>query len=143
MSHVVSMRLQDEQFVRLKRYARMLGKTSGEVSAMLIEEQLRSNEFAFIEFRSSPAGRHAYMKGSRLTVWWVIHVANNCSMSAEQIAANFRRSLAWARAALNYYKAYPSEIDLAIAENESADLDTLKRALPNTQVLEVAREMLT
>ena len=44
MSRVVSMRLQDAQLTRLQRFARTLGKTPGEVSAMLIEEQLREAE---------------------------------------------------------------------------------------------------
>ena len=48
MSHVISMRLIDEQVVRLKRYARTLGKTPGETSALQIEEIMRETEYAFI-----------------------------------------------------------------------------------------------
>jgi uncharacterized protein (DUF433 family) len=140
MSHVVSMRLQDEQLSRLQRYARTLGKSPGEVSAMLIEEQLREAEFAFIEFRASPVGRQAYMKGSRLTVWWVVHVAKEYGMSAEQIAAHFQRPVAWAKAALNYYEAFPTEIDWAIEDHRATDFETLKRSLPTVQVMEISLE---
>lgn len=140
MSRVVSMRLKDEQLARLQRYARTLGKTPGEVSAMLIEEQLREADFAFIEFRPSPVGRQAYMKGSRLTVWWVIHIANQYGMDAEQVAAHFQRPLAWVKAALNYYEAFPKEIDQAIEDHLASDFETLKRALPNTQLMEVSLE---
>lgn len=140
MSRVVSMRLQDKQLARLQRYARTLGKTPGEVSAMLIEEQLREAEFAFIEFRPSPVGRQAYMKGSRLTVWWVVHIAKAYGMNAEQTAAHFQRPLAWVKAALNYYEAYPKEIDTAIEDHLAADFQTLKRAVPNAQLLEISLE---
>lgn len=140
MSQVVSMRLQDRQMSRLQRYARTLGKTPGEVSAMLIEEQLREVEFAFIEFRASPIGRQAYMKGSRLAVWWVIHVAKECAMNAEQIAAHFQRPVAWAQAALNYYADFPEEIDLAIEDHRATDFAALKRALPTTQIMEISLE---
>lgn len=139
MSQVVSMRLQDDQMARLKRYARTLGKTPGETSALLVEEHLRETEYAFIEFRHSSIGRQAYMKGSRLTVWWVIHTARIClEMDAEKIAAHFQKPLAWAKAALHYYAAYPQEIDQAIEDHHSADFETLKRALPDAQILTIS-----
>lgn len=138
MSHVVSMRLQDDQLARLKRYARTLGKTPGETSALLVEEHLRETEYAFIEFRHSPIGRQAYMTGSRLTVWWVIHTARTCfEMDAARVAAHFQKPLAWAKAALQYYVAYPHEIDQAMEDHRSTDFETLQRALPNAQLLTV------
>lgn len=57
MSSIVSMRLRGEQWARLERYARTPGKSSGETSALLVEERLREAESAFIEFRHSPSGR--------------------------------------------------------------------------------------
>jgi uncharacterized protein (DUF433 family) len=132
------MRLQDEQVARLQRYARTLGKTPGEVSALLIEEQLRENEFAFIEFRPSSVGRQAYMKGSRLTVWWVVHTAKQYEMDAARTAAHFDRPIAWVLAAFNYYEAFPSEIELAIEDHLAFDYEALKRALPNVQLIEVS-----
>src|SRR5579872_3241403 len=107
MSHVVSMRLRDDQLARLKRYARTLGKTPGETSALLVEEHLRETEYAFIEFRHSPRGRQAYMKGSRLAVWWVIHVARSYfDMDPQKTAEHFHKPIAWVKAALNYYQAF-------------------------------------
>ena len=140
MSHVVSMRLQDRQMSRLQRYARSLGKTPGEVSAMLIEEQIREADFAFIEFRASSIGRQAYMKGSRLAVWWVVHVAQEYEMDAALLAAHFQRPEVWARAALNYYEAFPTEIDFAIADHRATDFEMLKRSLPAAQMMEIALE---
>lgn len=141
MSHVVSMRLQDEQLARLKRYARTLGKTPGETSALLVEEHLREIEYAFIEFRHSTLGRQAYLKGSRLTVWWVVQVAKTYfEMDPQKTAGHFQKPVAWVKAALNYYAAFPQEIDQAIQDHSSADFQTLQRALPNAQTITISLE---
>lgn len=140
MSQVVSMRLQEEQLARLKRYARSLGKTPGETSALLVEESLREAEFAFIEFRHSAAGRQAYMKSSRLPAWWVVKVAQEFALDAEKVAAHFRRPVAWVKAALNYYQAFPEEIDQAIEDHQAQDFETLQRALPKAQIFSVTLE---
>jgi len=141
MSGVVSMRLRDEQLARLERYARTLGKSSGEASAMLVEEHLREVEFAFIEFRPSPLGRQAYMKGSRLTVWWVIDTARkHFAMDAERLAEHFGRPVAWAQAALNYYEAYRGEVDRAIEDANAGGIERLKRLAPGIQVLALPLE---
>ena len=141
MSHVVSMRLQDEQLARLKRYARTLGKTAGETSALLVEEHLRETEYAFIEFRHSSIGRQAYMKGSRLTVWWVIYVARSYfDMDPQKTADHFQKPIAWVKAAMNYYTAFREEIDQAIQDHNATDFETLKHALPNAQLLTISLE---
>ena len=66
MLKVVSTRLSEETEARLQRLARRLGKSLSETGAMLIEESLRETEFAYIEFRSFPVGRQAYLKNSAL-----------------------------------------------------------------------------
>ena len=38
----------------------------------LVEEGLRRSEFAFLDFRDSPAGRQAYIQGSTLAIWEVM-----------------------------------------------------------------------
>ncbi|MCC6444254.1 MAG: transcriptional regulator [Armatimonadetes bacterium] len=133
MSSVVSMRLKEDQIARLKRYARTLGKTPGETGAILIEEKLREAEFAFVEFRSTAAGRIAFMKGSRLPVWWVIHVARSFDMDAGRAAEHFRKPSAWVQAAILYEEAYPEEIDQDIDSYLASDFRTLRRMLPHAQ----------
>ena len=138
MSKVVSMRLPDAQAARLERYARTLGKSSGETGAMLVEENLRQAEFAFIEFRPSPIGRQAYMKGSRLPVWWVIRTDREAfGMDAQKLADHLGRPLPWVQAAFNYYAAYSDEIEQAISDHGATSLDALQRALPGMQVVSV------
>src|SRR6266436_8440802 len=69
---VISMRLPAESGKRLKRMANRHGWTPSDASARLVEEGLRRSEFAFIDFRDSPAGRQAYIQGSTLAVWEVM-----------------------------------------------------------------------
>jgi hypothetical protein len=74
-THVVSSRLQPGQQQRLARKAKQLGRTPSEIGALLIEEGLRRDEFAFIDFRDSPTGRQACLQGSTLAVWEVVWIA--------------------------------------------------------------------
>jgi hypothetical protein len=56
-SIVLSMRLPVGSGRRLKRLANRHGWTPSDASARLVEEGLRRSEFAFLDFRDSPAGR--------------------------------------------------------------------------------------
>lgn len=140
MSKVVSARLQDETYKRLSRIARILGKTPSDTVATLVEESLREIEFALIEFRSSPIGRQACMKGSSLAVWEVIALAQTDQMDVEKTAAHFEKPVEWVKAAFNYAEAYPDEITYAIEDSQSITQLNLKRMLPNLEVVSISRE---
>ena len=133
MTHVVSIRLKDEQLDRLKRFARRMGKSQSEMGAQFIEEAMREAEFADIEFRDSVIGRQPYLNGSNLAVWEVIMIAKDHGMDAERVAAYFGRPRAWANAALNYYEAFRDEIDPVLDDNRSMTFEKLKRLLPNLE----------
>lgn len=134
-SVVVSTRLAPEQERRLERKARQLGRTPSEASALLIEEGLRRDEFAFIDFRDSPVGRQAYVQGSTLAVWEVVWLARGYHNSIEKTVEHLGMSPLKVRAALNYAGAYPEEIETAIAEHEAADFTSLSRSLPGAEEL--------
>lgn len=136
MSHVVSMRLRDDQMERLRRLARRLGRTPSEVSALLLEESLREAEFAFIEFRDSPTGRQAYVMGSGLAVWEVVMVARSYDGDVVRTAAHLVWPPVKVRAALNYAEAFPAEIAAAVEDNNQG-FEALKRMLPNAELFEV------
>jgi len=140
MSQVISMRLRDEQVERLRRLARRIGRTPSETGAMLVEESLRQAEFGHIEFRQSPVGRQAYVRGSTLAVWEIIVVARAFKLDAEQTATH----LGWPRhrvqAALNYAAAFPEEIETAIADNEAIGWEDLSRQLPQAVLFQVATD---
>lgn len=127
---VVSMRLPVESGRRLKRIANRHGWTPSDASARLVEEGLRRSEFAYLDFRDSPAGRQAYVQGSTLAVWEVIFLLRSYDGNIAGVAKHLRWPEAKVRAAVNYAEVFPLEINEANVENESADFETLKRMLP-------------
>jgi hypothetical protein len=129
-SMVVSMRLPLDSGRRLKRLAHRHGWTPSDASARLVEEGLRRSEFAFIDFRDSSAGRQAYIQGGTLAVWELILLLRSYKQNVPAVAKHLRWPDAKVKAALNYADAFPSEINQALSENDSADCDTLKRKLP-------------
>jgi hypothetical protein len=129
-STVISMRLPAESGKRLKRMANRHGWTASDASARLVEEGLRRAEFAFIDFRDSPAGRQACMQGSSLAVWEVMLLVRSYKSDAAAVARHLRWPQAKVSAASNYAEAFPQEIETALAENDATDFLALKRLLP-------------
>ena len=129
-SVVISMRLSPESGMRLKRMASRHGWTASDASARLVEEGLRRQEFAFIDFRDSAAGRQAYIQGSSLAVWEVAMLLRSYKNDAAAVA----KHLCWPEvkvlAAQNYAKAFAEEIEQALAENDAMDFKSLKRMFP-------------
>jgi len=133
-SVVLSMRLPVESGKRLKRIASRHGWTPSDASARLVEEGLRRSEFAFLDFRDSPAGRQAYIQGSTLAVWEVIFLLQSYKGNSAAVAKHLGWPEAKVRAAAHYAEAFSAEIDEAVAENDSVDFETLKRRLPQAEV---------
>src|SRR5579859_2331794 len=129
-STVISMRLPAESGNRLKRMANRHGWTASDASARLVEEGLRRSEFAFLDFRDSPAGRQAYIQGSTLAIWEVMLLLRSYKGDVRDVAKHLNWPEAKVRAALNYSEAFPEEVNEAIAENDSTDFDSLRRMLP-------------
>ena len=119
-SVVISMRLPAESGNRLRRMATRHGWTPSDASARLVEEGLRRSEFAFIDFRDSPAGRQAYIQGSTLAVWEVLLVVR----SYKEDVASVAKHLAWPEAKVR------AAIEEALSENAATDFGALKRMLP-------------
>jgi predicted DNA-binding protein len=57
MSKVVSIRLKDEQYERLRKLARRLDRTPSETVVRVLEEGLREREFPYIVFKDTAVGR--------------------------------------------------------------------------------------
>ncbi|VEP17602.1 conserved hypothetical protein [Hyella patelloides LEGE 07179] len=142
MSKVVSTRLAADTEARLQRLARRLGKTPSETGAMLIEESLRQSEFAYIEFRNSPVGRQAYMKNSNLAVWQVMMLADEYARDLVKIANHLQKPVTWLQAAFNYAEAYPEELNNAIADAWAINYTTIKRLLPQTELISIPQEIM-
>jgi len=129
-SMVISMRLPTESGKRLKRMASRHGWTPSDASAKLVEEGLRRSEFAFIDFRDSPAGRQACIQGSSLAVWEIVLLMRSYKADVAAVAKHLGWPLGKVQAAVHYAEAFPEEIDEALSENDSTDFDSLKRMLP-------------
>src|SRR5687768_1011042 len=138
MSRVLSMRLRDEQVERLQREARKQGRTPSETSAILLEESLRREEFAFIDFRNSPVGRMAYVQGTSLAVWEVMMVARSYGNDPAATANHLSWPLLQVKAAFNYAASHPREIEDAIADNDAVDFTKLAGMLPGITRFEVS-----
>jgi predicted transcriptional regulator len=133
MSRVLSIRLKDDQVERLGRVAGRLGRTRSEAAAALLEEALRREQFALIEFRGTPAGRQAFLQGTRVKAWQVAWLSPAFDGDAERIAVHLGLPVILVQAGLEYAKAYPDEIAAAIA-NQDHSIDELRRLMPNLQV---------
>jgi len=129
------MRLPAESGTRLKRMANRHGWTPSDASARLVEEGLRRSEFAFVDFRDSPAGRQAYIQGSTLAVWEVLFLVQSYKADVSAVARHLKWPEAKVQAAVNYAKAFPEEIEGALSENAATDFETLKRMLPQATEL--------
>jgi uncharacterized protein (DUF433 family) len=129
-STVISMRLPAVSTTRLKRLATRHGWTPSDASARLVEEGLRRSEFAFIDFRDSPAGRQPCIQGSSLAVWEIMLLVRGYKHNLSAVARHLRWPLAKVQAAVTYAQAFPNEIDEALAENDATGLTALKRMLP-------------
>ena len=130
---VISMRLPLKSGQRLKRMASRHGWTPSDASARLVEEGLRRSEFAFVDFRESAAGRQACIQGSSLAVWEIMLLARNYKQDAAKVARHLGWPVAKVQAAFNYARAFPDEINSAIADNDAMDFAALSQMLPQTK----------
>lgn len=129
-STVISMRLPMASGKRLKSMANRHGWTSSDASARLVEEGLRRSEFAFLDFRDSTLGRQAYIQGSSLAIWEVMLLVRSYKNDLQAVARHLRWPKAKVQAAVNYAKAFPGEINAALAENHASDFTAISRMLP-------------
>jgi hypothetical protein len=133
-STVISFRLGGDDLERLRRAARATNRTPGELAATLVEEGLRLREYPGIEFRDTAIGRQPYLRGTRLALWQVALAARDLGEGGHVLADHVGLDAAAIAIALAYIRAYRSDIDAAIADNEAAG-ERLARVLPPEQVI--------
>jgi uncharacterized protein (DUF433 family) len=98
---------------------------------MLLSEKLAEEEFPFIEFRTSIAGRLPYVKGSRLAVHHVVLVHRDLGgRSPAATARHVDLPSDKVAAALAYAAAHRHEIDPLVEQVETTTSEDLKRQLP-------------
>ncbi len=136
MPQVISLRVPDATAERLRTAARRAGRSLNEWGALSLEEWLRQSEFADIEFRSFGGERQACLQGA-LPVWQVVLVARSYGMDPARTAEHFGWPVRRIKAALNYYEAYPEEIDRAVEDGRAMTETALRRLLPQMETLAV------
>lgn len=141
MSQTMSLRLPDELADRLDRFARVLGNgmTRTRAGVLLLDEALREEEFAGIEFRNTAIGRLPFVKDSGMAVWEFIMVARGFGMNAEHTAEYLQCPIRNVKAALNYYEGYRAEIDRTLADNDQGE-ERLTRMFPGLFVFKASGE---
>lgn len=136
---VLSFRLTKDQKRRLVEMARRWGRTPAVAGARAIEEALRHEEFAGIEYRSTPAGRLAYVAGTRTAVWLVAGFLRDCDGDVTKAAKLLHWPTARVEAAVNYARAFPEEINALIRQATETGVEALRRKLPNLETTSSSR----
>src|SRR2546428_5971743 len=90
---IMTLRLPSQVRRGVERLASQLGYKPAHLGARLVEEGLRRRHFPQIELRDTASGRVAYLKGTRLTVHWIIQRVRD-GMSAALVAREFEVSKA-------------------------------------------------
>jgi hypothetical protein len=127
-----SIRFDPEVLRRLSDYvAAHPGTSVSAASNRLVDEALRSQEHPFVVFRDGPSGRRARLVGGP-DVWQVISTVRSTRVAEPDLDAESVIELVTdhagvsgplVRAAIEYWAAYPSEIDLLIerADREASE----------------------
>lgn len=121
-----SVRLQEETERLVEAEARRTRRSKSAVVEAFTEETSRTHRFPGVAFRGDDARRRAWVIGSGLDVWEIIHMLEDFG-SAETLVAETHLSAAQVRLAVAYRDAYPDEIAEAVVENRRpiSDLDVL------------------
>src|SRR5258705_6559013 len=132
----ISLRVDKDVKLDLENIARRFGTSPATLGADYVTEGVRTTTHPSIEFRQTPAGRMAYVRGLRLPVWLAVETVEDCSGGAEKAARLLRVPLLLLKAALLYAKAFPDEINAA-RQAGHRPLDDLDRLVPNHSFLYV------
>lgn len=131
---IISLRLPEARKATLQRFARRAGKKPAELGAQFLDEALRAAEFPHIEFRDSPVGRQAYIRGHSLAVWRVIKLSRAYRGDATQTAKHLEWPESVVQAAVNYSAAYSEEIEHAIQDDDAITAEDLARMVPGLKI---------
>ncbi|HET9769913.1 MAG TPA: CopG family transcriptional regulator [Acidimicrobiia bacterium] len=121
MARPTSFRLSADLLTRLEAEASATGMTVSALVSELLEEGLRVRRFPGVAFRAGPAGRRAGLVAGP-DVWEVIRDVRSTSGRGEakirRVAVNAGLTEAQVRLAVDYYSAFPEEIDDRLATEE-------------------------
>ena len=134
-NYVFTIRLPKELGLGVERYASRTGHKPAHVGAMAVDEFLRRRMFPLIDWRETPAGRVAYVKGTRFAVYWLVDAVRRVKGNLDLATRMWSVSPDKIRAALQYAEIYPEEIEQLreIAAENRAALEKAEAALANAK----------
>src|SRR2546428_12805885 len=103
----LSRRVADDVKLDLEQLARRFGTSPATLGADFVTQGVRTTNHPSIEFRQTPAGRMAYVRGVRLPVWLAVETTEDCKGDVDKAARLLRVPALLLRAALAYAKAFP------------------------------------
>src|SRR6266566_196099 len=106
----LSLRVPSDVKTALDLIARRFGTSPATLGADYVTQGVRMSNHPSIEFRQTPAGRMAYVRGVRLPVWLAVQTVEDCAGNAEKASKLLRLPPLLLKAALAYAKAFPKEI---------------------------------
>lgn len=126
--------LPNEVAPAIEQIARGTGRTVAGVANEMLVEAVKIRQIPGVVFADESGRREAKVGGTGLGVWEVIEGY----LSAGENWERFKAAYDWLsdyqlRAALAYWKAFPREIDAAIAENQSWTQEKIWATYPATK----------
>jgi hypothetical protein len=123
MTRPTSFRLPDDLLERLDEEAAASGTSVTKLVTSLLDEGIKSHRFPGIVYRDGPTGRRAALVGGP-DVWEIVRAVSEAKGRGEtrlRAVANARDlSLARVRLAVEFYAAFPNEINERIEADERA-----------------------
>jgi hypothetical protein len=132
----ISLRVDKRVKHDLEQIARRFGTSPATLGADYLTQGVRTTRHPSIEFRQTPAGRMAYVRGVRLPVWLTVETVDDCDGNAAKAAELLKIPILLFKAALAYAKEFPEEIS-ADKEAGHRPLDELETLVPNHSFLRV------
>jgi len=132
----ISLRIAEDVKRALEQIARRFGTSPATLGADYLTQGVRATRHPSIEFRQTPAGRMAYLRGMRLPVWLAIETIEDCGGDFKKASRLLRLPLLLLNAASVYAKEFSEEI-AADREAGRRPLDDLEALVPNHSFLRV------
>ena len=129
MTRPFSLRLETGALGRLERLARRRGLPPATIGAAYVDEGTRTDLHPSVEFRSTPAGRTAYVRGTRLQVWMALDAIRDFG-GVEKAARALRIPALLLAGAQNYGQEFPEEM-AACREEGRRPMEDIARLVPN------------
>ena len=123
MARPTSFRLPESLMARLDEEAVATGTSLTALVATVLDEGLKTRRFPGVVYRDGPAGRRASLVGGP-DVWEVVRAVKGTAGKGEQrirrVADERGLAVGLVRLAVDFYAAFPAEVDSRIASDEEA-----------------------